>query len=294
MEIRTDLALEAKEIFFSKSDSKSISGVISKEINIKGFDITTVEISDEKGAKAIGKPIGKYVTFEIEPFLTRDKNSFEEACFILRDILESILNKKDGSVLVAGLGNSAITADALGPFAVKNTMVTRHLVERVPEHFGSMRPVAAIAPGVLATTGLETDEIIKAVAADKDISAIVVIDALASRSLDRLCRTIQISDTGIIPGSGVGNHRNAINRETMGVPVVSIGVPTVVYAGTLAHDIAAEAGFKNTDLSKYGGDLIVTPRDIDENIRDMAKVIGYGINLSLHDITVGDVDMFLS
>jgi len=294
MRIRTDLALESKEFFCSENKISEISGVISEKQNIKGFDVTTVKITDKNGEKSIGKPMGNYVTFEVDPFLMREKSSFENACLILKEILDGMNDNNKGSVLVVGLGNAAITADALGPFAVKNTMITRHLVERIPEHFGKMRPVAAMAPGVLATTGIETDEIIKAIAADRDISAIIVIDALASRSVDRLCRTIQISDTGIIPGSGVGNHRNAINRETMGVPVISIGVPTVIYAETLVHDIVADTGVDNAEISKYSGNLLVTPRDIDENIRDMAKVIGYGINMSLHEISVTDVDMFLS
>lgn len=294
MEIRTDLALEAKDFFCSNSNTKEISGVISEKKNIDGFDVTTVKITDKDGEKAVGKPIGEYVTFETDPFLMRETDSFETACSVLENILSDMMKAEKGSVLVAGLGNSAITADALGPLAVRNTMITRHLVERVPEHFGEMRSVAAIAPGVLATTGLETEEIIRSVSQNKDISAIIAIDALASRSLNRLCRTVQISDTGIIPGSGVGNHRNALNRETIGIPVIAIGVPTVVYAGTLAQDIAVEAGIKNADLTKYGGDLIVTPRDIDENIRDMAKLIGYGINLALHGLSVQDVTMFLS
>ena len=294
MKIRTDLALESKEIFCSENKSDKISGVVSESVNIRGFDVTTVKITNKDGEKSIGKPVGTYVTFEVDPFLMRERNSFENACNVLKNILDSMKIKDKGSVLVAGLGNAAITADALGPFAVKNTIITRHLVERVPEYFGKMRAVAGISPGVLATTGIETDEIIKAVASDSDIAMIIVIDALASQSIDRLCRTIQISNTGIIPGSGVGNHRNAINLETMGVPVVAIGVPTVVYASTLIYDIAAKEGFDKIDLSKYSGDLLVTPRDIDENIKDMAKIIGYGINMSIHDMSTQDVDMFLS
>ena len=197
---------------------------------------------------------------------------------------------------MAGLGNRNITSDALGPYALDNTIVTRHLIEKIPEYFGEMRSVAAIAPGVLASTGMETEEIIGAVSKNEDISLIIAVDALASRSIKRLCRTVQISDTGISPGSGVGNHRNALNRETLGVPVIAIGVPTVVYAGTLAYDIAVNAGIdaNESELSIYSGDLIVTPRDIDENIRDMAKLIGYGINLALQDITVEDINMLLS
>lgn len=294
MEIRTDLAVEAKQLFCGGKKIKEIEGVISKNENTNGFDITTVKITNKNGEAAIGKPMGNYVTFEADPFLMREKKSFENACNVLRDILKEMIKCKSGSVFIAGLGNAAITADALGPLTVKNTVITRHLVERVPEHFGNMRSVAAISPGVLATTGIESDEIIKSIAKNSDIAAIIVVDALASRSLKRLCRTVQISDTGIIPGSGVGNHRNAINRETMGVPVIAIGVPTVVYAGTLAQDIAQDAGIDKVDLTKYGGDLIVTPRDIDENIRDMAKLIGYGINIAIHDLSIEEVTMLLS
>lgn len=297
MSIRTDLALEAKDFFCSSNKSKEINGVISENKSIDGFEVMTVKIIDENGEKAIGKPKGNYVTFEADPFLLREKSSFERACNVLKRIIrEMIQNNSKGEILVAGLGNIDITSDALGPLTVKNTVITRHLVERVPEHFGTMRPVAALAPGVLSVTGMETEEIIGSVLKDKNFSAIIVVDALASRSLDRLCRTVQISDTGIVPGSGVGNHRNALNRETLGVPVIAVGVPTVVYAGTLAYDIISKANIEVDDeiLTRYSGDIIVTPRDIDENIRDMAKLIGYGINLALQDLTVDDINMFLS
>ena len=297
MNIRSDLAFEVRDMVKEETGKKDIDGVISENRNVDGFEIKTVKITNNSGAEKIGKPIGEYVTLEADPFVMREKDAFDKACGVLGNILSSMLSKDHkGAVLVAGLGNQEITSDALGPFAVKNTMVTRHLVRKASKYFGEMRQVAAIAPGVLASTGMETGEIIKSVAKDSEISAIIAVDALASRSINRLCRTVQISNTGIIPGSGVGNHRNALNSETMGIPVIAVGVPTVVYAGTLAYDIATSAGLQTieSELSKYSGDLIVTPRDIDENIRDMAKLIGYGINMALHDLDVSDITMFLS
>lgn len=297
MNIRTDLAYEVIDLIAEKSGRNDVDGIITENENIDGFDVKTVKVINSQGSEKIGKPVGEYVTMDTDPLNMREMDAFEKACKVLGSILKKILSKSEnGSILVAGLGNREIISDALGPFVVKNTMVTRHLVRKVSEYFGEMRQVAAIAPGVLASTGMETGEIINSLVTGSDVSAIIVIDALASRSLSRLCRTVQVSNTGIIPGSGVGNHRNAINRETIGIPVIAVGVPTVVYAGTLAYDIAKNSGFelKEKDLSKYSGELIVTPRDIDENVRDMAKLIGYGINIALHDLEVNDITMFLS
>ena len=296
MSIRTDLAFESKDFYCSSKNISDFPGVISKKKNFKGFEITTVKVTDDEGEKAIGKPKGCYITFEADPLLMREKDSFENACNLIKDILKDVLPDINGTALIVGLGNQNITSDALGPYTLKNTIVTRHLIEKIPEYFGEMRSVAAIAPGVLSTTGFETEEIISTIAKNKDISLVIAIDALASRSIKRLCRTVQISDTGISPGSGVGNHRRALNRETLGVPVIAIGVPTVVYASTLAYDVAVNAGIEVSEnsISTYSRDLLVTPRDIDENIKDMAKLIGYGINLSLQDITIEDINMLLS
>ncbi len=296
MNIRTDLAFESRDFYCSENKLSEISGVMSKKDNINGFDITTVNILNSEGEKIIGKPKGKYITFEVDPFLMREENSFLNACNLLKDILKDVLPKINGTVLIVGLGNSYITSDALGPLTVKNTLITRHLIEKIPEYFGNMKPVAAITPGVLSLTGMETEEIVGSLMNNQDISLVIAIDALASRSIKRLCRTIQISDTGISPGSGVGNHRNALNFENLGVPVIAIGVPTVVYAGTLVYDIASNSGvdLDESKITEYSGELIVTPRDIDENMRDMAKVIGYGINLAVQDITVNEINMLLS
>ena len=213
--------------------------------------------------------------------------------------LGALLGLEPGApALVVGLGNRAITPDNIGPKAADQTMVTRHLVERVPEHFGSFRPVAALAAGVLGTTGMESGELVRAVAETLRPACVIAVDALASRSLRRVCRTIQLADTGITPGSGVGNARAALNAETLGVPVIAVGVPTVVDAATLTCDVLAEAGKGELDpaaLQGAGDGLIVTPKDIDTQVHDLAKVIGYGINLALHTgLTIGDVELFLS
>ena len=196
-------------------------------------------------------------------------------------------------VLVVGLGNRAITPDAVGPKTADHTMVTRHLVEREPQHFGMFRPVAALAAGVLGTTGVESGELVHAVVERIHPACVIAVDALAARSVRRLCRTIQIASSGITPGSGVGNARKALNQETLGVPVVALGVPTVVDAATLAADLA---GDQLPEGALDGApSLIVTPKDIDTHVSDVAKVIGYGINLAVQEgLTVEDVEMFLS
>lgn len=299
-QIRTDLAIEAKELW-SESAGKTdrLSGVEADEKEIDGFRITEVKILDKQGEKALGKPKGTYFTLEADPYLKHWENSFETGCEVLSQLLKKILEiEPRDCVMAAGLGNADITPDVIGPAAVKHVMVTRHLVSQLPEHFANMRPVSAFVPGVLAETGIESGELIRAAAGKAGAKAVIVIDALASRRLSRVCRTIQISDAGIIPGSGVGNSRIGINREFLGVPVIAIGIPTVVDAGTLAYDLVSQAGISSLspeDFSSYGGDMIVTPRDIDKTAADMAKLLGYGINLALHDnLDIDDITMFLS
>lgn len=297
---RTDLAVEAQELWKeSAGRTTKLKGVVSRDSEESGYKITTVEILDDEGAEALGKPPGIYVTMEIDKLVRREDNAFSLGAEALGKVLAGVLKLKDSdSVLVVGLGNEAITPDAVGPLTAKNTMVTRHLVEKIPEHFGNMRRVAVLVSGVLGTTGIETSELIRAVVEKLKPDLVIVVDALASRKLARICRTVQIADTGIVPGSGVGNARNAINRETLGVPVVAIGVPTVVDAATLAADLTEQAGLKDIrpeDLNKYGGDMIVTPKEIDNNVSDIAKLVGYGLNLALHkNLGVEDINMFLS
>jgi spore protease len=298
--IRTDLAVEAKEIWQETAEKQTqLEGVVARDSEKNGFKVTTVEITDERGARALSKPVGTYVTVEIDKLINREDNAFMLCAETLADVISSMMKLKDGdSVLVVGLGNEAITPDAVGPKTARNTMVTRHLVEKIPEHFGNMRRVSVVQSGVLGTTGIETVDFIKAVVDKLRPDAVIVVDALASRKIARICRTVQLADTGIIPGSGVGNARAAINRETLGVPVLAIGVPTVVDAATLAADIVSEAGVRDLepeDLASHGTNMIVTPKEIDANVADIGKLLGYGINLALHgDITVEDINMFLS
>jgi spore protease len=209
------------------------------------------------------------------------------------------LNLKSGdSVFVAGLGNSAITPDELGPKTASYTMATRHLVDALPEHFGSLRRVSVMGTGVMGTTGVESAELISAMADKLRPDAIIAVDALASRRLGRICRTVQISDTGIVPGSGVGNSRAEISKKSLGIPVVAVGVPTVVDAATLAADLiqmADKGKYEPEDFGEYGQSMIVTPREIDKYIDDISKLLGYGINLALHEgLTIDDVELFMS
>lgn len=295
---RTDLALEAREIW-AESAQERIEGVEAVESTREGYPVTTVRVTSEQGAHALGKPMGTYITLELAGLRRREADAFPRAATALAEELKRLLALKKGdSVLVVGLGNQAITPDNIGPGAVNHTLATRHLVEQVPEHFGHFRPVAALAAGVLASTGVESSELVRAVTDRIKPACVIAIDALASRSLKRVCTTIQLADTGITPGSGVGNHRSALNRETLGVPVIALGVPTVVDVATLCADVLAEAGKGDLEpeaLNGVGSGLMVTPRDIDQSAADLAKVIGFGVNLALQDgLSVEDLELFLS
>ena len=292
MQFRTDLAIEVADEAQHLTDED-----VGKDAFREGDTcVTRLHIRTDRAARALDKPKGAYITVEVPP-LTDNEETLGKAAGLVANELTALL-PAEGSVLVVGLGNRAITPDNIGPKAADQTMVTRHLVERVPEHFGSFRPVAALAAGVLGTTGMESGEVVRAVAEQIKPACVVAVDALASRSLRRVCRTIQLADTGITPGSGVGNARAALNAETLGVPVIAVGVPTVVDAATLTCDVLAEAGkgeLNPAALQGAGDGLIVTPKDIDTQVHDLAKVIGYGINLALHTgLTIGDVELFLS
>ena len=201
----------------------------------------------------------------------------------MAELLEPLL-PEEGPTLVAGLGNPAMTPDALGPRCMDHLLITRHLKNVLPQ----LRETAALSGGVLGTTGLEAAEWVRGVAEHMKPAAVIVVDALAARSLDRLCQSIQLSDTGLVPGSGVGNHRMALNRETLGVPVVSVGVPTVVSLETIIHDLTGDCGY----LPRKG--FFLTPDAIDEKIKKLSKMIAYGINLALQPgLTVTDLDALL-
>jgi len=296
--IRTDLATEAQELWRENTQTTdAIPGVEAADATEQGFRVTTVRILDEEGEKALCKPIGAYVTLELDALIRREEDSFPRAAQVLASHIRSLLQLEgDERILVAGLGNSAITPDAIGPESIDYVLVTRHLKQRMPESFGAFREVCAVRTGVLGTTGMESAEVISSLSERLQPDRVIVTDALASRRMERLCRTVQLSDTGIVPGSGVGNHRAALNRDTLGVPVLAIGVPTVVEAATLAAELAGKAGITEIDRERFGADggMIVTPRDIDRSVHDAAKLIGYAVNLAVHEgLTVEDVDMFL-
>jgi len=294
--IRTDLALEATELW-REAAGETIPGVESSEEQRGKFRVTTVKVLDARGEQSLNKPRGSYVTVELDALIRREENSFQDAVALVSEKLRELTHMvKSDSCLVAGLGNEAITPDAIGPQTVKSVLVTRHLKQSMPKDFEFFREVSVSRSGVLGTTGVESAELIDALARMLRPNQVIAIDALASRKADRLCRTVQMTDTGIIPGSGVGNHRAALNAETLGVPVVAIGVPTVVDAATLTLELARQAGIGGLEEADFGeaGHMIVTPRDIDSSVHDIAKLVGYAIDLALHDgLTIEDVDMFL-
>jgi len=293
---RTDLALEAKELWQqSVSEQTKLEGVQAGQSSREGFAVDTVRVLDKRGEQALGKPVGNYVTLTLDGLKQREEDAFGRAARAIAGELQGLLGdlREDAPVLVAGLGNRAITPDAVGPLVHEHTMVTRHLVEQVPEHFGAFRPVASLSAGVLGTTGVESGNLIRAVCEEIKPACVIAVDALASRSLHRVCRTVQLADTGIVPGSGVGNHRKALNRETLGIPVIAVGVPTVVDGATLAMDLLGQEELPQ--LAQGVENLMVTPRDIDAQVADLSKVIGFGINLALHEgLSVEDVELFLS
>jgi len=292
---RTDLALEARELWQqSAGQTTQLPGVEAWDHTREGYSVTTVKVLDQEGEKALGKPPGRYITLTLDGLHRREEDAFARAVRALAAELSTLLPPpvENSPVLVAGLGNRAITPDAVGPLVHEHTLVTRHLLAQAPEHFGGFGCVASLATGVLGTTGVESGELVASLCRTLSPSCVVAVDALASRSLHRLCRTIQLADTGIAPGSGVGNHRFALTQQTLGVPVIAIGVPTVVDAATLAADLLdADEPPSLTE----GAGLFVTPKDIDAQVRDLGKVIGYGVNLALHpELTLEDLDMLLS
>lgn len=289
--IRTDLALEAQEIAASAG---VLEGVKSEQSKLGNVTVTKVRVLDERGEKALGKPVGSYVTVEAPGLGEAEDDAYEGALDIVAHELQEILRPcGDGLVLVAGLGNATMTPDALGPRCIKSVLVTRHIAGELTKITGleGLRAVAAIAPGVLGQTGMETGEIIRSVVQSIRPAAVIVIDALASRRAARLGNTIQISDTGIIPGSGIGNSRFAINRESLGVPVIAVGVPTVVDAATLTMDVLESAGLPaeqgeeekiRSAIEPGGISMFVTPRMVDLIIEHTARLTGLAINKALH------------
>lgn len=293
---RTDLALEARELWQESAERTTrLAGVKAVRRKLEGYPVTRVDILDERGERALGKPRGGYVTVDLTTFWQRRTDFFERAVRAVGAELKALL-PPEGPVLVVGLGNPAMTADAVGPLAADSVLITRHLISAMPRQFAGFRPVAVFRTGVLGTTGVESAEAVRGLVEEVRPALVIAIDALASRREGRVCAAVQLSDTGIIPGSGVGNHRAALNAETLGVPVFAVGVPTVVDAATLAADLLEESGAEAVDEERLRahGTYLVTTRDIDQQVRDLAKVIGYGINWALQDLEIEEMNALLS
>lgn len=293
-DIRTDLALERREM------NSSARGVEAEEKEHGGVKITRVRITDDDGARAMNKEKGTYITIEA-PQLEYSVDVYESACRMIAEELRSLMNITDDSViLVVGLGNDRVTPDALGPDTVDKIMVTHHVKKSMAEYLDKgIRSVCAIAPGVLGTTGMETAEIIKGVVNSLKPDAVIAVDALASRSLERIGCTVQISDTGISPGGGVGNRRDGLTEQTLGVKVIAVGVPTVTDAGTAALDVLSQSGETTDEETKKRvyegmGALVLTPKNIDLIIEKASKTVANGINMALHrDMTFEYIESYV-
>lgn len=274
MNFRTDLALEKHEILKENIPD----GVRSSEYEKDGVLFTKICITDESGSRALGKPVGTYITAEIPSLITSSAYD-EDIITSLGEELGNLL-PDNGTVLVVGLGNTDITPDAIGPRSVETVLATRHIGEELSESIGlgNLRSVAVFVPGVLGKTGVETAESVRGLVDTVNPSAVIVIDALAARKLRRLGNTVQMSDAGIVPGSGVGNARAAINRESLGVPVISVGIPTVADAQTLVRDLTDDEKEISREENK---NMIITPREIDLVVERASKIIGLSVNKAL-------------
>lgn len=296
--IRTDLALETTERF--AEENAEIRGVEVHEEYDEEKDVrtTVVKIVTENGAKSMGRPQGTYITIEAPELSTPDEDYHREISEEISTHLRKLIDlKKEKSVLVVGLGNAAITADALGPQVVDNLLMTRHIIKeyglRGIKH-EKMHRISGIAPGVMAQTGMETAEIVQGIVSETKPDVVVAIDALAARSVRRLSRTIQITDTGIHPGSGVGNHRDGLTEENLQVKVIGIGVPTVVDAATIVHDSMAHLldTLEETEQKEFLDEMIapnlysmfVTPKDVDETIKYLSFTISEGLNIAFSQV----------
>ncbi len=302
---RTDLALEAREMLTRKVN-EDVAGVMMETLEDEEVLITKVSITTGEAARIMGKKQGKYITIEAQGL--REKNTLlqEKIMEILAKELVGLIDlKKDAMILIIGLGNRNVTPDALGPRAVEKIVVTRHLQDMLsPELKGGVRSVCAIAPGVLGITGMETVEIVQGIVNKIKPDVVIAVDALAAASSRRVLTTVQLANTGISPGSGVGNKRFGLNQESLGVPVIAIGVPTVVHASTIAMDTIDTMQetapfaryFKSMEslstedrqviisqvLPQVLGDLMVTPKEVDRFIEDMGVVVAGGINQAMH------------
>ncbi len=309
IKFRTDLALERTNIYRKAHKLDKIDGIETTEVEVnKDIKVWRVKVTNENGEQAIGKKIGSYVTIDLKNFKVADDDKIQKSAEILSNELKEILRlhvQSKDDILVVGLGNIYVTPDSLGPKVINEIDVTRHIIKYLPQYIDeNTRPVTAISPGVLGTTGIETMEILKGIVDNIKPKLLIVIDALASRSIDRISSTIQIADTGIIPGAGVGNTRKEISKDTLGIPVIALGIPTVVESAVLVNDclnlliekLQNEAKsnvflneLKEKDnyesikeaLNPQDYNMIVTPKEIDKLIENMKDVVARGINMSL-------------
>ena len=309
---RTDLADERRDLYRKANKIEDeVQGIETEEQQItEKIKVTRVKITHEQGEQAIGKKRGNYITIDIKKMNIITEEEVEKAAQTLANEIKSLVQNKvqfKEDILIVGLGNQEVTPDALGPNVVKEIEVTRHIINYLPQYIDeNARPVSAIAPGVLGTTGIETLEIIKGVVDNTKPKLLIVIDALASRSIERISSTIQLSDTGIVPGAGVGNTRKELSESTLGIPVIAIGIPTVVETAVVVNDaldlfieklqqeaksneylntLKEEDNYEqiNEALLPRDFNFIVTPKEIDELILNMSKVVAKGINMSMYN-----------
>lgn len=289
--IRTDMALEKFDAAKKTHGlGRGVDDVTYHRKTICGLSVHTMEVHTEGAAKILCKPCGIYYTISLKKLLKRCDDGFIDGTKCIAEVLQTIL-PKGSRYMIACLGNPQITPDAVGPLSARQIMVTRHLKAYMPDTFADFSEVSLVCPGVLGTTGIESASLVKGAVEAVQPDAVIVVDALAASNMDRLCNSIQICNTGIEPGSGVGNRRYALNHDTLGVPVISIGMPTIVDLSTLLYNI------ENPELHKQGSrdQMMVTPREIDTLVSDCAKLIAYGINFALHDgLSLEDIDLFIS
>ena len=306
---RTDLAVERTNLYRKANKLEEIDGIETEDQEInENIKVSRVKITNENGEQAIGKKKGVYVTIDLKDLKVADEDEIQKASETLSNELKTLIQnhvQSKDDIMVVGLGNIYVTPDSLGPKVINEIDVTRHIIKYLPQYIDeNARPVTAISPGVLGTTGIETYEILKGIVDNVKPKLIIVIDALASRSIERISSTIQISDTGIVPGAGVGNTRAEISERTLGIPVIALGIPTVVESAVLVNDcldlliekMQNEAKsnvylnqLKEQDnyekikdvLNPQNYNMIVTPKEIDDLIENMKDVVARGINMSL-------------
>lgn len=306
---RTDMAVERNEIYKKQNSlAEEIDGIENANKIIKDIEISKVKITNENGANALGKPVGNYITLDVKEIKNADEERIEEIAEIMADELRTVIGEHvsdTDDILVVGLGNRYVTPDALGPKVVPEIEVTRHILEYMPKIMPEdTRSVSAISPGVLGITGIETMEILNGIVQNIKPKMLIVIDALATRKLERISSSIQIADTGIVPGAGVNNARKEISINTLGIPVIAIGIPTVVDFATITNDCInifienlQQKAMSNSTLNELKEkdnyeeikealipkdyNMIVTPKEIDKLIDNMSEIVARGINKSL-------------